>query len=552
MDNKKKKSKKKIVIILVAVIAVVIVIAILMSRNAKNSVSEYGEVGVEAMPLAMQDLSETINVTGKVESQNVWVATTELTSVKVKDLNVSLGDRVSEGDVLCTFDEADLSEQISSLEQQISESENQSRITNSNAITEAQMGLRQAQQSEKDQIATAEAEYEAAKKAYQEGKKKKKEGLSKSEKIRLNNELDAAEKAVESAQAALGTAQLAYQDGLGKDLSMSESIALAQAVKDAENGVASAKQALELTRATYDETMEKGSITDTELTTLKNAYETAKRNLKSVKETTAKAITSAENSLNAAEANAEVTTSSSDTELAKMKRQLSQMTISAGQSGVVTQLNVSKGSIATGNLMKIEDDSALKVNVTISEKDIVKIKEGMEAVITTNALPDEEVKGKITQVINFSSGSISSSSSDYGTSDSSSSSGSSYSAMIELEPGSKLLLGMTVKVSIAINEEAAALSVPYDSIYYDENGDTAVMRATENNKGTYDIEKVPVTLGNQNDYYTAIEGDVAEGDLIVLYPYMVNDGDSTELTVIDGSGGLHGVDSTTDETVGFD
>ena len=138
--------------------------------------------------------------------------------------------------------------------------------------------------------------------------------------------------------------------------------------------------------------------------------------------------------------------------------------------------------------------------------------------------------GLITQVVNFvSADSISS------TGDDGSSSGSNYSANIELDPGSGLLLGMSVKVNIAISDEGESLAVPYDSIAVDDNGESYICRGIDNGDGTYTIENVTVTLGDSNDYYTAVEGDLAEGDLIILYPYMVSEGESIELTIVDGT-----------------
>nr|MCR5546081.1 efflux RND transporter periplasmic adaptor subunit [Lachnospiraceae bacterium] len=166
-----------------------------------------------------------------------------------------------------------------------------------------------------------------------------------------------------------------------------------------------------------------------------------------------------------------------------------------------------------------------------NEKDIVKLKEGMKATITSNALPDQEVSGEITQVINFASADTQTTSTD----DMGTSSGASYSANINIDPGSSLLLGMSVKVNIMISNEGSSLAVPYDSIGEDENGETYVFRGNDNGDGTYTIEKVAVTKGASNDYYTAIEGDVAEGDYIVLYPYMVEEGSSTELSIVDGT-----------------
>ena len=556
MGKLKMKVKKRWIVLIVVLLVIVLVLALYTkSKNAANNFTEY-DIGVEAMPLANQDLSDSISVTGKVESRNVWVATTEVTA-KVKDLNVSLGDRVEAGDVLCTFDESDVQEQITELEKQISETATQEAQQTANSISEAETALNQAKTDQTNQIATAKAELKTAKKAYKEGIAKEKQGLSDSELLSLlasvesaEGEYSSAESGVSSAQDDLAAAKAAYEEGKADSTKTNaEILELKSAVSKAEAAVASAQNALKVAgtqlqsaQAAYTEGLNKKGITDSELSALKDAVDAAKRNLDAVRSSTAASVETAENALNSAKTGSS-SSSTSQTELAKLKRQLSQMTIVAEQSGVVTQLNISKGSIPNGALMKIEDDSALKVSVGITEKDIVKLQEGMKATITSNALPDEEVQGEITQVINFASADTSASYSSEG--DTSSSSSTAYSANINIDPGSNLLLGMSVKVNITISQEGENLAVPYDSIEEDENGNSYVYRGNDNGDGTYTIEKVIVTKGDSNDYYTAISGDVAEGDYIVLYPYLVSEGDSIELSIVDGT-----TDLTIDESEG--
>lgn len=441
---KKGKSKKKWIVVVAIILVVGLVGGLYFkSKSTAGDVEDF-DIGVEAIPLAKQDLSDSINVTGKVESQNVWVATTEV-EAKVKELNVSLGDRVEAGDVLCTFDETEIREQIKEMETQIAEGKAQEDAERQASVNEAQTALNNAQTAQATLVAEAQAEVDAAQKAYDEGKKD--EELSKKDLAELKDDLAAAQK-----------------------------------------------------------------------------------NLTAVATDAAAQVASAETSLNNASAAGTSTSSSALSDLNKLKRQLSELTVVAEQSGVVTQLNVSKGSIPNGALMTIEDDGALKVNVGISEKDILKLQEGMEATITSNALADEEIKGTVTQVINFAT-SESAVSSEEGAS----SSGASYSANIDIAPGSRLLLGMSVKVNIMISNEGESLAVPYDSIAEDENGNAYIFRGNDNGDGTYTIEKVTVKEGNKNDYYTAIDGDVTEGDIIVLYPEMVAEGDSIALSVVDGS-----------------
>ncbi len=441
---KKVKSKKKWIAIIAIVLVAGLVVGLYFKSKTGATAAEDYDIGVEAIPLAKQDLSDSINVTGKVESQNVWVATTEV-EAKVKELNVSLGDRVEVGDVLCTFDETELREQIKEMETQIAEGKAQEDAERQAAINEAQTALNSAQSAQASLVAEAQAEVDAAQKAYDDGKK--------------------------------------------------------------------------------DDELSKKDLAD-----LKDALTAAKKNLTEVTNDAAAQVASAQTSLDNANAATTSSSSSSVSDLNKLKRQLNELTVVAEQAGVVTQLNVSKGSIPNGSLMTIEDDSALKVNVGISEKDILKLQEGMEASITSNALPDEEIKGKVTQVINFAT-----SDSAVTSEEGSTSSGASYSANIDIEPGSKLLLGMSVKVNIMISNEGESLAVPYDSIAEDEDGNSFVYRGTDNGDGTYTIEKVTVKEGNKNDYYTAIDGDVAEGDIIVLYPEMVTEGDSVALSVVDGT-----------------
>ncbi|MEI3013730.1 MAG: biotin/lipoyl-binding protein [Ruthenibacterium lactatiformans] len=66
---------------------------------------------VRTTRLEKTTLSESITVTGTVESGSVANVTTSL-SYPVKEIFVQVGDTVSEGDVICTLDSSDLEEQL--------------------------------------------------------------------------------------------------------------------------------------------------------------------------------------------------------------------------------------------------------------------------------------------------------------------------------------------------------------------------------------------------------------------------------------------------------
>ena len=253
----------------------------------------------------------------------------------------------------------------------------------------------------------------------------------------------------------------------------------------------------------------------------KSALETAKRTKTSVEESTAAAVQSAQDSVDtdaiSGSSNSDVTK-----QLSELYRQLDDMKVVAEQSGIITSLNVSQGSLANGTLMKIEDSKNLKVTVSIKEKDILKLKEGMKATVKADVIKDQEYQGTVSRVINFASGSD----------DSAMSGGSAggYSAEITIDGDSELLLGMTAKVNITVNEAGESLAVAYDSVVTDENGSSYVYRAIEQDSGMYLVERVNVTKGAESDYYTEIISDaLSEGDLIISVPEEVEEGE--EVTV---------------------
>lgn len=76
---------------------------------------------VRTTRLEKTTLSESITVTGTVESGSVANVTTSL-SYPVKEIFVQVGDTVSEGDVICTLDSSDLEEQLAKWQEALAES----------------------------------------------------------------------------------------------------------------------------------------------------------------------------------------------------------------------------------------------------------------------------------------------------------------------------------------------------------------------------------------------------------------------------------------------
>lgn len=425
MFKKIKQHKKLTIVILILILLAGAVGFFVYKGKAAPTAETQMPGGIQAFKLAKQDMSSSISTSGTVESASVVEVTTEVVS-PIKELNVALGDHVEKGQVLCTFDDQEIRQQIAELESQNAAAQQADELSRQRA----QRALEQAQAQAQSKAAAAEE----AKKVYES----------------VNKMVGDKDKEVQEKAEALVQAQQALQ------AAQSEYEAAQQAQQEAQFAL---------------ETLE--------------------------------------------------TTTADTKELNQLRQQLNHLTVVAEQSGMITQLNVSKGSIPNGPLMRIEDDKNLAVNVSIKEKDILKLATGQKATIKSDAIgTDETFKGTVDKVINFASAAT--------TGEGAQTSG--YSATVAVEPGTPLLLGMSVKVEIMLNEEGKHPAVPYDAILKEDDGKTYVYLAKKQDSGMYKVKKVEVTTGTSNDYYTVISSKkLKEGDVIINYPQEVSDGDEVEV-----------------------
>ncbi|MDE7120848.1 MAG: HlyD family efflux transporter periplasmic adaptor subunit, partial [Oscillospiraceae bacterium] len=223
--------------------------------------------------------------------------------------------------------------------------------------------------------------------------------------------------------------------------------------------------------------------------------------------------------------------SDSGTELQKLADSIAECTVTAPKSGVITSLNIAQGSIPTTDaLMTIEDTDSLKITVQINEADILKIQEGMPAVVKTSATGDQEFDATVNRVVNIYNSSAQGGASGMGANSGTGS--GNYSAEITLNQAtdSNLLIGMNAKVKIILSEKEHVLAVPYDAIVTDtdETGEESshVMLAVANSDGTATAKAVKIEKGMEGSYYTEIiSSEIQEGDQIITSPGNYQDGD---------------------------
>lgn len=480
-----KKSKKKLIIIIVAIAVVLLLVVISIARCSSNVSQNIAleDSGVLVEPLEKHDLSNSISVSGTVESQEKTSVTSDLT-YKISQLNVEVGDYVNAGDVLCVFDSSDLEAQIQTLENQLNASNtlnSKQHNINSRTLSDAKEDKKLQLQSAQNVINNAQDEYNRAV----------------SNKSQLEEAYNNCQNQISQISADLGNTQanegqsdnyLALQEQLS-ELTVTSSNLISQ-IQEADSAISACRQSL-------DE---------------------ANRNYSSVEKTADQQIQAAQDAIDTQGLSSE--NDEAKKELDSLKRKLDKITVKADNSGIITSLNVSNGSLhAGGELMTIQNTNALKLTVSIKESDILNLKEGMKAVVTSNANDKVQVDGTVTKVVDFIS---SSTTNEDGTTT------AGYSADITLPENCGMLLGMGAKAKILISEENESLAVAYDSIIKD--GDKTYVYRAVPEKDKYKIEKVEVTTGTDSTYYTGISSkDLQQGDYIVSYPDMVNEGDVVDV-----------------------
>ena len=296
------------------------------SLGGKYSVIEAGE----------NDLSKTISNSGKVIGNGTVDVTTKLTA-EVSEVNVSIGDSVKEGDVLCVFDDSEIREKYNSLKK---------RIKNSDKKTESSH-----EKNERD-LETA--------------KSKKKIAVA-----RAKRAYDKAVRERDNAYNKYNSLVNEYNSHLNDGPESDYDFATADATIDQlYEGLSAYDDAVTTAQDAYNDTIDQWDETIQEYQDVIDAEEFTEDN-------------------------------EDNKELKELKEQLDQCTVTAPQDGVITALNVNEGTIPqSASLMTIVNTDKTVIELTVKETEITHISEGMEAVVTSKVLPDEKMPAKITRIVN--------------------------------------------------------------------------------------------------------------------------------------------------------
>ncbi len=483
MEQAKKKKKRIIAIVIVAVILIAIIGGFVACSQALSaSIEQLSSGFTELSTVEKRDISNTISVSGSVESESLVKVTSTLTA-KVKNVNVEVGSEVKEGDVLLEFDSEDLQQQYDTLKKSIENADNLSAHTHAinernleNAKRDKESSLAQAQRSIDDAISARDNAY--------------------AKEVDLVNKYNA---------------QLGVINDVAARLSAAED-------PETYAALSAEQQEAKMTLSTYETQLEaireQFPTFDSAVQAANDAYTQAERSADQL-------IQSYQDVLD----NEQFTDdNSSENELKKLEDAIKDCTVRATKSGIVTSLNVAEGSIPTSEaLMTIENKDILKITVSIAEADILKIQEGQKAIVKTTATGDQEFNATVSRVVNIYKSNDAASMPMYGQSGN-----GGYSAEITIDDkDTGLLIGMNAKVQIVLSEKKQVLSVPYESIVDDEDGTKHVLLAvTDETSGVTTAKAVKVETGMEGSYYTEItSGELNEGDQIVIEGASYQDGD---------------------------
>ncbi|MGD9559551.1 MAG: HlyD family secretion protein [Oscillospiraceae bacterium] len=451
--------------------------------------------------LSRMDLKLTVTATGTLQSTSVQEVTSDL-SYDIAAVHVAVGDAVEKGQLLCTLDASELDDAIADLREDISDAQAQDAKSLERLLTTLQEALAQRETNwirNEENVQNAENAIEEARKAAGKtaGEQAVAQGAEKAVATdaatqSAQAELNRAQPAYDSAETARVVAQAEYEAALmsgdevliGEKESMrdkadafaaekKEALAQAQsaydtAKRDAESSWRAAEES-----STYDKAYNK-AYKNADVSNLESAYESAVETRDNTYENDGKSIENAQQSYDdQAEKDSAKDLRS---QLEDYLEQREELDIVAPAAGTVMDMTAEVGKTAggstggTGNLgssgtgsstsgsalFTIENKDSLEIPVSVAEYDAVGMATGLSAIVTSDALEDEEWDAVVTAVSPKASGGY-------------------FTVTVQVtSPVGNLAVGMSATVDIITESRTDVYAVPYDAVVTNSAGQTVV------------------------------------------------------------------------------
>ena len=565
---KDKKKRKKIIIITILIVVVLALILTNIFGNKEEEIPNFDTADIET-----KTLTTSISSTGKIATENSKTVTSQLVNYKVTGVNVKVGDKVNVGDVLCTFDTANLAKNVSDLSATI----NAGNVTGSVTVASAERAVQDADrsrnsaldplrqqtdlarqdfqnheaalntaranlQSNQDQVKSLEAQIPALTASINAAKVER--DAASTVYTQKENEYNTAKVALDAAKA--DPNQLSILTGLETALT-----GAAQLKETARNELSVKENTLAEEQNKLNEVTGKINELNTQIAQLnqsipaqeqvvnqkRDIYTTTQKKYDDTSASLNNQVANAQGQLESAKAQTSVSNLTVQEQLNVYQKQLEETNLKSTVAGTVTSVVAKAGDYyAGGALLTIEGVESFIVETEIDEYDIADIKEGMEVVIKTDATRDEELAGKVISVAPASTANAATSAmTGMGTATTGSSS-ATYTVKIELTtPNDRLRLGMNAKLSIITNKSENVLAVPYDAITEKEDGTKSVTIIKDDNSE----EEINVTTRLESGYYTEISSDKLKAGMKVKLPKI--DGSSSVDELLNSMGATAGM-----------
>lgn len=510
MKKNKCTKRKKIIVIIAILLILLVIFKIAMPK-------ENEEETIETEEIQKRDIAQSISATGIISTSDTKTVVGKLTGTEIKTVNITEGQRISVGDVICTFDTSDLQEDLAIAQ-------------TSKALSNAQanLGVQGAQRSLDDASKARDKQLNDLQNTVNGANSNLKTAQTSLENANLElntlnstlENLKSQKKILEDKISSINNPPVVDDvSGIG-DVSNSTNnadLVLGESLADLETQLGQIEVQINTTNNQISETKNKIVGLQNSIFAAQTAYNQAVDAYNSAKDTLDSQIASLQDQVKNSQISTSLTDTNSKTQLKTLQDQIENGVIKSTVNGTVTQVNIKAGDIYTGSTIAvIEGCEDFIVEAEIDEYDIPDISVGMRVLIKTDATRDEELEGRV--IYTAPSATTASTSSSMGAASSSATSGSSatYTVKISLDtPNDRLRLGMNAKLSIITESKEDVWSVPYDAVYDREDG-THYIEILKNEE-TEEIQEITVEKGLEGTYYVEISSDeLKEGMRVVL------------------------------------
>ena len=461
--------KKKIALISILTIAVSLSVFLFLTGAVGNE-NQSSET-VRVIALERQDLEASISLTGTVYSAQ----STEVHSTlhfPVQTVNVRVGDRVSEGDVLAMLDMSSMETDVRQLQASLDAAgavASQNLAAARNALETAQ---RNVESGNDPAIMSARFGVSSAQLA-----------------------VEAADVQVNAAGAALNNARQDLRDYRGELRRQGDDRYedFDPVLSQLRGAVVAAESAHRSARSSHEAAIENLRL--------------AEESYRAAQVLSADALAAHQDMVSAAQASANF----SDMHIAiqRLQDELEKAEILSPVSGTVTAVIAEEGALGAGLLFVIQDTDSLIIKTNINEFDLACVNLGDKVNIRADATGNTVFTGILTRIAPTST-QMASGSNQRGAH-------AEFESEVAVDPGENgLKIGMNARLSIVVQQRNNVFAVPAQSVTDNEYGERIIYIAIPGEYGSDLAKAVPVTTGIEIDRYIEVSGEgLSEGMLVI-------------------------------------